>query len=117
MDLKNFFGSIDHNILMKCLRVKIKDEKFLRYIRRMLKSGVLRNNDLYCTEEGTTQGSIVSPVLANVVAHYVIDEWFEKVVKKHTLKSVRMFRYADDLVIRCQYTSDAHRVRGHCKHV
>jgi len=111
VDLKNFFGSINHDLLLKCLRVKIKDDKFLRYIKRMLKSGVLRNNDLYCTEEGTTQGSIVSPILANIVAHYVIDEWFEKVAKKHTRKPVRMFRYADDLVICCQYTSDAYRVR------
>ena len=111
VDLKNFFGSIDHDLLLKCLRVKVEDEKFLRYITRMLKSGVLKSGDLYRTEEGTPQGSIVSPVLANIVAHYVIDEWFEKVAKKYVRKPISMVRYADDLVICCQYTSDAHRVK------
>lgn len=111
VDLKNFFGSINHDLILKCLRRKICDEKFLRYIVRMLKSGVLKADGLYVTEEGTPQGSIVSPILANIVAHYVIDEWFEKIVKKHTRRAVSMVRYADDLVICCQYTSDAYRIR------
>ena len=110
VDLKNYFGSIDHKMLLELLRIKIKDEVFLRYIVRMLKAGVLRDGEFYVTEEGSPQGNIASPVLANIFAHYVIDEWFEKIVKHYTKGGVAMYRYADDLVICCRYEYDAHRI-------
>lgn len=111
VDLANFYGTIDHKLLEDMLHMKIKDSKFMRYINRMLKSGVLTNNELTISDEGVPQGSCSSCVLSNIFAHYVIDKWFDEVVKSHTAGQVRMFRYADDLVICCQYEKDAVRVR------
>ncbi|MGZ3749074.1 MAG: group II intron reverse transcriptase/maturase [Pseudobdellovibrionaceae bacterium] len=110
VDLENFFGSISHEVLLDLLRMRIKDETFLRYIVRMLKAGVLSQGELKMTDEGTPHGSICSPVLSNIVAHYVIDEWFEDVVKKYVKGTVALFRYCDDLVICCRYETDAERV-------
>lgn len=111
VDLANFFGSIDHKELEKLLREKIVDSKFMRYIIRMFKAGVLADGELTVSAEGVAQGSVCSPILANIFAHYVIDEWFEETVKKHCAGRVEMFRYADDLVICCQYQRDSERVK------
>jgi group II intron reverse transcriptase/maturase len=83
VDLANYFGTIDHKILGELLRDKITDQKFLRYIARMFKAGVLAEGELTVTDEGVPQGSICSPVLSNIMAHHVIDLWFEKTVKQH----------------------------------
>jgi RNA-directed DNA polymerase len=111
IDLKNFFGTINHEILVKILRMRIKDEKFIRYIIRMLKAGVLRNGELIMTEEGSPQGSIVSPILSNIYAHYIIDNWIEKVIKKAVRGKIELFRYCDDMVICCQYRQDAEAIK------
>ncbi|MBC8554806.1 MAG: group II intron reverse transcriptase/maturase [Candidatus Brocadiales bacterium] len=111
IDLKNFFGKIDHKMLTELLRIKIKDEKFVRYVVRMLKAGILSEGNFIVSEEGSPQGNIASPVLANVFAHYVFDTWFQDVVKKHTKGTCEFFRYADDVVICCQYQTDAVRVK------
>jgi RNA-directed DNA polymerase len=110
VDLENYFGSIDHKILEEMLRMKIKDEKFMRYIIRMFKGGVMSDQDLTVSEEGVVQGNICSPVLANIFGHYVIDEWIEKDVKPRCAGMVRLFRYCDDAVICCQNTKDAIRI-------
>jgi RNA-directed DNA polymerase len=111
IDLKNFFGTIDHEILEGILKEKIKDTKFMRYINRMFKAGVLAKGDLIMSDEGVPQGSICSPVLANVFAHYAIDIWIEEMVKPNCKGKVRLFRYADDAIICCQYDGDAKRIR------
>lgn len=111
VDLANFFGTIDHTELMKVLRKKIKDQRFLRYMTRLLKAGVLSDGEMTVSDEGVPQGSVCSPVLANIFAHHVIDQWFDDVVKSHCRGKVDMFRYADDMVIACQYQSDAVRIR------
>jgi RNA-directed DNA polymerase len=111
IDIQNFFGSLCHRELEKLLRQKIKDPKLMRYIIRMFKAGILKDGELKISDEGIMQGSICSPIMANVFAHYVIDEWFEEVVKKHCRGEVRLFRYCDDLCICCQYESDAIRIR------
>jgi len=80
IDLSNFFGSICHKEVVEILRLRIKDKTFIRYIVRMFKSGVLASGELTISDEGVTQGSPASPTIANVFAHYVIDEWFEEVV-------------------------------------
>lgn len=110
VDLENYFGTIDHKILETFLRSKITDEKFIRYIIRMFKAGVLTAGELRVTEEGVPQGSVCSPILSNVMAHCVIDQWFETTVKKHCSGKVAMFRYADDLVICCDDPKDAERI-------
>ena len=78
----------------------------------MLKAGVLAKDELLLSEEGVAQGSICSPVLSNVFAHYVIDQWFEEVVKAHCKGEVKLIRYCDDLVIACEYEQDAIRVKS-----
>jgi len=103
VDLAGFFDRIDHRLLAGFLRQKIRDERFIRYVHRMFKAGVLAQGELTVSEEGVPQGSICSPILANVFAHYVIDVWFEEVVQPRCAGRVRLFRYADDLVVCCQY--------------
>lgn len=110
VDIANFFGTIDHKELEKMLRMKIKDKKFMRYIIRMFKAGVLANGELTASDEGVMQGSCCSPILANIFAHYVIDEWFEGMVKAHCKGEVKLVRYCDDLVICCEYEWDAVRI-------
>jgi group II intron reverse transcriptase/maturase len=110
LDLAGYFDSIKHDHLIAFLRMKIRDERFIRYIIRMLKAGVLSEGELTVSDEGVPQGSICSPILANIFAHYVIDEWFEEVVKKHCTGKVELYRYADDAVICCQYERDAKRI-------
>ncbi len=110
VDLKNFFGMIRHETLLEILRIRIKDEVFLRYIARMLKAGILREGEFVVSDEGTPQGSPASPILANIFAHYVIDTWFEKMARPVMKGEVQMFRYADDLVICCELENDALRL-------
>lgn len=111
IDLKNFFGTIDHEILEGILKEKIKDTKFMRYINKMFKAGVLSDGDLVMSDEGVPQGSICSPILSNVFAHYAIDLWIEEMVKPHCKGQVKLFRYADDAIICCQYSKDAEKIR------
>jgi RNA-directed DNA polymerase len=103
LDMANYFGSINRKMLEDILRERIKDEKFMRYIIRMFKAGVLAEGELQVSEEGVVQGSCSSPVLANVFAHYVIDEWIEREVKPRCTGEVRLFRYCDDGVPRAQW--------------
>jgi len=111
IDLKNFFGTIDHKTLEEILRGKIKDEKFIRYIIRMFKAGVLSEGELKVGDEGVPQGSICSPILANIHAHQAIDIWVEKTIQPHCKGRVKLFRYADDAIICCEYGEDATRIR------
>ncbi len=111
VDLANYFGSISHRKLEEILLQKITDQTFMRYIVRMFKAGILAEGELQVSEEGVPQGSICSPVLANIFAHYVIDEWFENTVKRHCAGRVRLFRYCDDFVICCERRDDAERIR------
>ena len=111
VDLANYFGTIKREILLEILSKRIADKKLLRYIVRLLKSGILSEGELKVTEEGVCQGSACSPILANIFAHYVIDKWFQGVVKRSCLGKVELFRYADDIIICCRYASDAKRIR------
>ena len=111
VDLKSYFDKIDHSLLAGFLSEKIRDKRFMRYVYRMFKAGVLAEGEVGVSDEGVPQGSICSPILANVFAHHVIDTWIEDVVQPHCEGRVALFRYADDLVICCQYERDAIRIR------
>jgi len=111
IDLKNFFGTIDHDLLANILEMKIRDPKFMRYIKRMFKAGVLSEGEMKMSDEGVPQGSICSPILSNVFAHYVIDVWVKEMVIPNCKGTVSLFRYADDAVICCQYKTEALRIK------
>ena len=111
IDLENFFGTIKHQDLMRMLKHRIEDKIFLRYVSRMLKCGKQTKEGKISSNVGLPQGAICSPVLANIYAHYVIDLWFMKVVPKHTIGKVKIFRYCDDLVACCTDTRDVVKVK------
>lgn len=111
LDLSNYFGTIDHELLMEQLSKKIQDKRLLRYIRRMFKAGILSDGELTVSDEGVPQGSVCSPILANIYAHYALDEWVNGMVKGHCKGNVEIFRYADDAVICCENAKDAERIR------
>jgi group II intron reverse transcriptase/maturase len=106
-DISGFFDHVDHNWMMKCLEVRIKDRKLLQLIQRMLKAGMMEEGILRQTEQGTPQGGIISPVLANIYLHYVLDLWFEKRMKKRYRDQAHMVRYADDFVYCFQSEGEA----------
>jgi group II intron reverse transcriptase/maturase len=110
MDLANYFGTIRHKMLLDILRLKIKDKRFLRYVARLLKAGILSEECRSIPEEGVSQGSGCSPILANVYAHYVLDKWIQDTVKPHCKGHVELFRYGDDAVICCAQEQDAKRI-------
>lgn len=109
-DIKGFFDNVDHEWLMKFLEHDIADRNFLRYIVRFLKAGVMVDNRLEETSVGTPQGGLISPILANVYLHYVLDLWFEKWVKKQLKGEGYLVRYADDFIIMFEYESEAKAV-------
>lgn len=109
VDISNFFGSIDHKIMLDMLSSKISDSKFIRYVARMFKAGVLADGELTISDEGVPQGSVCSPILANIFAHYVIDTWFEEEIKARY--EAEMFRYADDVVVVCRHSSEAKQIK------
>ena len=104
-------NTIDQSRLLEMLSEKVADRRFLRYLTRLFKAGVVSQGELRVSDEGVVQGSACSPVLANLFAHYVIDEWFEGTVKRHCAGQVALFRYADDIVICCQHARDGDRIR------
>ena len=107
-DIRGFFDNIDHDWLMRMLSQRINDKSFLRLIRKWLKAGILDTDDkVIHPATGSPQGGIVSPILANVYLHYVLDLWFEKVIKPRCKGSVYLCRYADDFVVLFQYRGEA----------
>lgn len=107
-DIKGFFDNIDHDIMMMFLEHKIEDKNFLRYIRRFLKSGIIEDYKYYESVKGTPQGGLISPILANVYLHYVLDNWFS-VIKKSFKGEMYLIRYADDFVVMFQYEDEARK--------
>lgn len=106
-DIKGFFDNMNHEWIIKFLRNDIADENFIRYITRFLKAGILEEGKRYESTQGSPQGGLVSPYIANVYLHYVLDLWFEKVVKKHVKGEAYIIRYADDFLACFQYEEDA----------
>ena len=109
-DIKGFFDNVSHEWLMKFLEYDIGDKNFLRYIKRFLISGYMEDMKFYETDKGTPQGGLISPILANVYLHYVLDLWFEKCVKPKLKGEAYLVRYADDFLIMFQYEKEAKKV-------
>ena len=95
-DLKNFFGSLDHGWLLRFVEHRVGDPRLLSLIRRWLKAGILENGEMHPNEEGTPQGGSISVLLSNVYLHYVLDLWFERVVKPRLQGEAYWVRYLDD---------------------
>lgn len=107
-DIKGFFDHINHDWLMRMLSQRINDKPFLRLIRKWLKAGIPETDgQVIHPSTGTPQGGVVSPILANVYLHYVLDLWFEKEIKPRCKGSVYLCRYADDFVVLFQYKQEA----------
>jgi RNA-directed DNA polymerase len=109
-DIKGFFDTIDHDWLLRMLSERIDDKPFLGLIDTWLKAGILeRDGRVIHPHTGTPQGGVISPVLANIYLHYVLDLWFERVVKPHCRGQAHMIRFADDFVCTFQFRDDAER--------
>ena len=107
MDIRKFFDSIDHQWLMRCLRQRIKDTSLLRLVARFLKAGIMEEGKFIKTDKGTPQGGILSPVLSNIYLHYILDLWFERVIRKELKGYAKLIRYADDFIVCFQSGSEA----------
>jgi len=106
-DIKGFFDSVDHKLLIEFIGLRIADPNIKRLIVRFLKAGVMEQDSYEPTLKGTPQGAIISPILANLYLHYVLDLWFSRVVKKYCQGETYLVRYADDFVCCFQYKEDA----------
>ena len=110
-DLKNFFGSLNHDWVLRFVAHRVGDPRLISLIRRWLKAGVLEDGKVHPSEQGTPQGGSISVLLSNLYLHHVLDLWFERVVKCRLRGEARLVRYIDDFVICFQYRSDAIRVQ------
>ncbi len=106
-DIKGFFDNVEHGWMMKLLEDRIQDSNLLRLIQRFLKAGVIEAGVEYETDTGTPQGGIISPTLANVYLHYVLDLWFTVKIKRECRGEAYIIRYCDDFVCFFQYQDDA----------
>jgi len=110
-DIKGFFDHVSHSHLMRFLEHRIVDPKFLRIVKRFLKAGVMEDGVVKEVVEGTPQGGLVSPVLANIYLHYVLDLWFERRYKKSCRGNAFLVRYCDDFIACFQHEDEAQRFR------
>jgi RNA-directed DNA polymerase len=109
-DLKNFFGSLSHEWMLRFVEHRVRDPRLISLIRRWLKANILENEEVHLNEKGTTQGGPISVLLSNLYLHYVLDLWFERVAKPRLQGEAYLVRYIDDFVMCFQYRADALRV-------
>ncbi len=111
-DVRSFFDSVDHTWLMKFVEYRVADPRVLRLIRKFLRAGVSEDGQWSKTVVGTPQGSVISPFLANIYLHYVLDRWVDWWRANGARGEVYIVRYADDFVLGFQYRSDAQRLQA-----
>ena len=109
-DIRKFFDTVPHRRMMEVIRNRIRDGSLERLIGKCLHVGVLEGEEFSTSEVGTPQGSVLSPLLANIYLHYALDLWFEDEVKPRLKGDAELVRYADDFVICFEYEDDARRV-------
>jgi RNA-directed DNA polymerase len=110
-DVRSYFDRINHEWMLKFLGHRIADKRILALVRKWLKAGVLEQGQWAASEEGTPQGSSISPLLANVYLHYVLDLWVQQWRNRHARGDVIIVRWADDFVVGFQYEDDANRFK------
>jgi RNA-directed DNA polymerase len=110
VDIRKFFDTLDQARLREFLRLRVRDGVLLRLIGKWLKAGVLEEGSIEHPEAGTPQGGVISPLLANIYLHYVLDEWFEREVQPRLKGRAFLIRYADDFVMGFACEEDARRV-------
>ena len=112
VDIKKFFDNISHFWMERCLKQRISDPNMLWLIRRFLKAGIMEAGKYQATDQGSQQGNIASPILANIYMHYVIDLWFEKTIKPKCKGYAELIRYCDDYVVCFAIKSEAKKFHG-----
>ena len=108
-DIRGFFDHLSHDWLLRFVQHRVADRRILRLIQKWLKAGVLEEGEWKDTEMGTPQGSVISPLLANIYLHYVFDLWVDVWRKKCARGDLIVVRYADDNVLGFQYLAEADR--------
>ena len=111
-DVRNCFGSIRHSWMVKFMEHRISDKRMLRLIKKWLKAGIIEDGKWFASEEGSPQGASISPLLANVYLHYVLDMWVQKWRQRYARGDMIIVRWADDFVVGFQYEDDAKRFRA-----
>lgn len=106
-DVKGYFDNIDHGRLLEIIRRRVNDGGIIRLIGKWLNAGVIEGETLTYPEKGTPQGGVISPILANIFLHHVLDEWYVKEVKPSIKGQSFLIRFADDFLIGCEHESDA----------
>ena len=109
-DIRKFFDTLDHGHLRQILRQRVRDGVLLRLIGKWLKAGIMTEGELSRSETGSPQGGVISPLLANIYLHEVLDVWFEEVVKPRLKGRASLIRYADDFVVVFSHREDARRL-------
>ena len=110
VDIRKFFDTLDHAHLRQFLKLRVRDGVLLRLIGKWLKAGVMENGNVSYPDAGSPQGGVISPLLANVFLHYVLDTWFRQEVQPRLRGKAHLIRYADDFVILFRHEDDARRV-------
>ena len=107
VDIRKFFDTVSHETMMRCLKVRVADPNLLWLVNKFLKAGVVDAGQFISTEQGTPQGGNLSPLLANIYLHYVLDLWFEKKFKPQAKAPMHLIRYCDDFVVCTESEIDA----------
>jgi group II intron reverse transcriptase/maturase len=108
-DIRSFFTEVSQEWVVRFLEHRIGDKRIIRFVQKWLRAGVLEDGVVTIEEKGTGQGSVISPLLANVYLHYVFDLWAERWRRREATGDMIMVRYADDLVVGFQHETDARR--------
>jgi group II intron reverse transcriptase/maturase len=109
-DVSGYFDAIPHNQLGDIIKQRVNDGGILRLIGKWLNAGVMEAGEVTRADKGSPQGGVISPMLANVYLHYVLDEWFEQEVKPRLTGRCFLIRFADDFIIGCELEQDARRI-------